>query len=217
MKIRMGGFALVLIVGAVVLSACSDDDVVAPKDDPVPIVEPVTEDQVMSNFRTAYEDMDSGLLLSLLHPDFELLLQASTIEQFPNLGPTLDHAEETRSAQRMFSGEPVTNSAGDVIAAVSSISFNILEQQGTWMTNGPTDPFPNARSALFDVQFLFDRAGNSTLPVQGQIKFHLSHRDTVINGQTKIYFTMIGQQDLTNSGKMGVEATSWGSIKALYW
>ena len=117
----------------------------------------------------------------------------------------------------MFSGEPVTNSAGDVIAAVSSISFNIFEQQGTWMTNGPADPFPNARSALFDVQFLFDRAGNSTLPVQGQIKFHLATRDTVINGQPKRYFTMIGQQDLTNSGKMGIEEASWGSIKALYW
>ena len=60
---------------------------------------------------------------------------------------------------------------------------------------------PNARFSLYDVTFLFDRPGASTLKVEGQIKFYVTSRDSVVGGVTKASWEMIGQQDLTNIGK----------------
>ena len=79
--------------------------------------------------------------------------------------------------------------------------FQILEQQGVWTDTGPNGVIPNARAALFDVQFIFDRPGDSTLPARGQIRFFVSGRDSLVNGVTRTYYTMIGQQDLTNTGQ----------------
>ncbi len=216
MKIRLGTSALLLVITATILCSCSDDDVVVPPDDSKPIVEPPTEDMVIQNFRVAYEDMDFVALQNLLHPDFVTFLQEQTIAQFPDVGRTLDRDQEIRIAQRMFSGQPVTDPDGKLIAAISSVEFQILEQQGVWTDTGPNGVIPNARAALFDVLFIFDRPGDSTLPAQGQIRFFVSRRDSLVNGVTRTYYTMIGQQDLTNTGQKGVEEAAWGSIKALY-
>jgi hypothetical protein len=120
-----------------------------------------------------------------------------------------------RIAQRMFSGQPVTDPDGALVQAISSISFNIFEQQGSWATSLPTDVIPNVRFALFDVTFLFDRPGASTLKVEGQIKFYATGRDSVVDGLTKTFWQMIGQQDLTNGGK-AVEGNAWGAVKAIF-
>ena len=216
MKTRFGMIALVLILGTVLLCSCSDDDVVVRPDNPIPLPGPPNEDAMMANFRTAYEDMNPEILQDMLHPDFVTILQVSTTEQFPDVGPTLDRDEEIRIAQRMFSGQPVTDPDGVLIPGISSIQFQIFEQQNTWFDTGPTGVIPNVRAALFNVMFYFDRPGASTLPVAGQIKFFASPQDTVIGGISKTYYTMIGQQDLTNSGKMGIEEAAWGSVKALY-
>jgi hypothetical protein len=176
---------------------------------------PGTENQLMANFRTTYEDMNVDTMADLLHADFITILQNSTIQEFPDVGTTLDLTEELRIAERMFSGQPVTDPDGDLVQAVSIISFNIFEQQGTWADSQPNDVIPNARFALFDVTFLFGRPGASTLKVEGQIKFYVAGRDSVVGGLTKTYWQMIGQQDLTNSGK-AVESNSWGSVKALF-
>ena len=62
----------------------------------------------------------------------------------------------------------------------------------------------------------FDRPGASVLPVEGQIRFFVSQRDTVIDGVTRRVFGMAGQQDLTLADKKAVERIPWGSVKALY-
>ncbi len=216
MKMRL--ITLALILGTVLLCACSDDDVVAPPDDG-PVLTPGIpgEEYLMNAFRTAYENMDSDALTSLMHPDFVTILQPATTLEFPTVGPELDFEEELQIAERMLSGQAVTNANGEPIVGVTSIDFNIFEQQQTWSDTGPTDPIPNALTATYDVLFVFERAGGATLPVEGQIKFFLSETDTVINGVNQRILTMIGQQDLTNSGKKGIEKASWGSIKALYW
>ena len=106
MRTRFGSIALLMVLGALFLCSCSDDDVVEPPIDVIPIIIPISEAQLMSNFRTAYEDRDVQTLTSLMHPDFLTVLQLPTIAQFPDLGPTLDRTEEIRIAQRMFSGSP---------------------------------------------------------------------------------------------------------------
>jgi hypothetical protein len=160
-----------------------------------------TEDQLMANFRTAYEDMDYNIFKDMLHPDYITLLQESTQQEFPDVGPTLDVAEELRIHQRMFAGQPVTDPDGVLVPGISSINFGTYEQQGTWATSPPNDVIPNARFSLYQVIFEFDRPGYSTLKVEGQIKFYVAGRDSFHNGANRTYWQMIGQQDLTNSTK----------------
>jgi hypothetical protein len=161
---------------------------------------PGSEDQLMRNFRTVYETMEFNGYRDMLHPDFITLLQPATQEEFPDVGPTLDREEELLIGERMFSGQAITNSKGDLVPGISAISFEIFEQQGDWATSQPNDVIPNARFAQFEVTFLFDRQGNSTLRVDGLIKFYVTGRDSVVNGVTKTYWQMRGQQDLTNGG-----------------
>jgi hypothetical protein len=197
----LAAVALLIVPAGCIFSPDDGDEGGGGTPTPPPIPLAGTEEQLMANFRTAYEDMDYNTFEDLLHPDFITILQNSTVEEFPDVGLTLDLAEELRIHQRMFSGQPVTDPDGALVQAISSISFNIFEQQGTWATSQPNDVIPNARFALYDVTFLFDRPGASTLKVDGQIKFYVTGRDSVVSGLTKTYWQMIGQQDLTNSGK----------------
>ena len=145
-----------------------------------------------------------------------MLLQASTQEEFPDVGSALNRSTELRIHQRMFSGQPVIDPDGNLVPAVSAISFQTFEQQATWQISQPDGPFPDSQFTLYDVTILLDRPGFSTLKVEGQIKFYVSERDSLHEGVNRRYFEMIGQQDLTNSGLKATEQVSWGSVKALY-
>jgi len=158
-----------------------------------------SEDILMTNFRTAYENMDFDTYRDLLHPDFITILQTSTQEEFPDVGATLDLSEELRIAERMFTGDPVNDPNGNLVPGISSISFQNFDQDVTWADSQPSDVIPNARFALYQVVFLFDRPGFSTLRVEGQIKFYVSGRDSLHAGRNQTYWQMVGQQDLTDS------------------
>ncbi len=216
MNIRSGVMVLVLFLGAAFLGACGDDEVLDPPIKRLTVCPPNTETALMQDFRTAYEDMDYQVLECLMHPDFETFLQPVTTAQFPDLGPTLDFEEEVRIAQRMFSGQPVTDPDGQLIPAISSINFQILEQQGAWLDTGPAGIIPHARTAIFETLMVFERPGATSLPVEGQIRFFVSRHDTVLNGEPQSLYFMIGQQDLTRIDKKAVERIPWGSLKALY-
>ncbi|MCB1184991.1 hypothetical protein KDM41_16305 [bacterium] len=159
---------------------------------------PDSETQLMENFREVYENMDFDGYEAMLHRDFITLLQTGTQEEFPNVGPTLDREEEIDIAQKMFSGNAITNSQGELVPGISSINFELFEQRGAWATSPASDVIPNARFAQFEVRFLFDRGSESTLRVDGLIKFYVVSRDSTSGGVTRPYFQMIGQQDQTN-------------------
>ncbi len=168
---------------------------------PVGLPFPSSPDILMSNFQKVYEDMDYNNFKDMLHPDYITLLQVSTQQEFPDVGPTLDLAEELRIHQRMFGGQPVTDPDGNLVPGISTISFQTFQQDVAWATSQPNDVIPNAQFSLYDVTFLFDRPGFSTLKVEGQIKFYAVGRDSTVNGTVRTYWQMRGQQDLTNSGK----------------
>ena len=194
--------ALLLLAMLVLLMFCTScyQDPVTPEAGDALEPFPGTLRQLMTNFVAAHESGDFAAYRSLLRDDYIMLLQPATQEEFPDVGPTLDLAEELIIAERMFGGQAITNSQGDLVPGISAISFQIFEQQDNWTTSQPTDVIPNARAAQFEVTFLFDRQGDSTLRVDGLIKFYVTSRDSVVNDVTKQYFQMVGQQDLTNGG-----------------
>ena len=89
--------ALAALATVLLLSACSDDPAPTPPVGP-PADFPDTPDQLMANFQAAYEHMDPEQLMVTLHPQHLTYLQQETINNFPDLGPTLDVQEEQRDA-----------------------------------------------------------------------------------------------------------------------
>ncbi|MBU2503051.1 hypothetical protein KJ682_17095 [bacterium] len=158
---------------------------------------PGSPDQLMKNFRSIYEDMDIEDYRNMLHPDYLTILKESTRLDFPEVGETLDYTEEIRIHTNMFSGAPGRDAQGNLTNPISAIQFDEPVQLTDWETSPATDPIPNALAALFEVSFNFERAGDKTLQVQGQIKFFITSRDSLHQGVNKQYYQMIGQWDFT--------------------
>lgn len=212
-------FALALALAGLILAATACDSTDAPGPDPAVIgPDPVTPDQLIQHFQSAYESMDAPGLMSLLDPDFVTILQQSTINSFPDVGSTLDVGEEQRIHERMFSGHDVTDPYGMLVPAVTAITFEILARQGPWNISPDTDPIPNTANALYDVLVLMDRGSSrSRLKTIGSIRFYVTSRDTVIGGAVRSIYRMRGQRDLTLDQKAASEEyVAWGTVKALF-
>ncbi len=178
---------------------------------------PDTPDQLMANFKTVYEAMDSDVYRDLIHPDFMMILEPSTIQDFPEVGETLDFDEEMGIAGNMFSGAPGHDPEGFITAPVSSIAVPDLERLSVWEISPANDPIPNTRSALFQVRIEFNRTGDTTLRVTGQVKFYVTARDSLYQGEVRPYYQMVGQSDYTNDTFLkSNEDVCFGSAKALY-
>lgn len=179
---------------------------------------PDTPDKLMQNFQTTYETMSFAELTAMMDTDFRTILQHTTIDRFPTVGPTLDVPEETRIHERMFSGQSVVDPLGSTVPGIGTIQFQTFVRRGEWAVSPPGDAIPNTTNALFDVVFLLDRGqAYSTLKVQGAIRFYVTDHDSTVNGVTRPYYRMLGQVDLTSSqfGK-GTESVAWGTVKASY-
>jgi hypothetical protein len=164
-----------------------------------PLVFPDTQDKLMANFQVVYEQMGFDDFAKMLHPQYVTILQESTYNQFPDVGTTLDLEEELRIHNRMFSKQDQTDPEGDLVPGVQSIAFQTFRRLGVWSTSPENDQIPNVDFALYEVEMLFDRGqGHTILKVQGQIKFYVAARDSVVNGVTKPYYRMRGQVDLTD-------------------
>ena len=160
---------------------------------------PGSPDALMENFQTIYETLDFDEYRNIMHPDYLTILQASTTEEYPDVGTTLDVNEELRIHERMFSGEDVTDPQGDLVPGVLNISFDNFRALDAWTMSPADDIIPNAESAPFEVEFLFDRGQEyTTLSVTGTIKFYVTSRDSLHLGNAMQYYQMIGQLDLTN-------------------
>ena len=206
----------VALAGMMILAGCSDDDPVKVVPDPEPPIGPDSPDELMAQFLTAYESMDLEKYLALLDPEFLMLLQESTIIDFPDVGETLDFTKEERIHQRMFSGEDLTDPDGNFTPGTRAIAFSVFRALAGWVPNEDPDQFPGTVWAPFEVGLLFDRGQQfSTLKVEGTVKIYARAHEVEVDGTTFAYYLMAGMVDLTGNGK-GTESGPWGSVKALY-
>lgn len=206
-RVMKSKFFMLLAVLALLIAPAGC--IFSPDDDPAPpdtgggqeMPWPGTADQLMKNFQTIYETRDFDEYRKIMHPDFLTVLQDATVEEFPDVGKTLDVNEELKIHERMFSGDSVTDPAGNLVPGVLSISFSKFRALDAWAYTPGDILIPEAEWAPFEVEFLFDRGQTySTLKVDGKINFYVTSKDSVYQGTTKKYYQMIGQRDLTSNG-----------------
>jgi hypothetical protein len=206
----------VALAGMMILAGCSDDDPVKVVPDPEPPIGPESPNELMAQFQTAYESIDLENYLALLDPEFLMLLQESTIIDFPDVGETLDFTNEERIHQRMFSGDQLEDPDGNFVPGMSAIAFLVFRALADWVPNEDADQFPGTVWAPFELVLLFDRGQEfSTLKVDGIVKIYARAHEAEVDGTTIAYYLMAGMVDLTGNGK-GTESGPWGSVKALY-
>ena len=76
--------------------------------------------------------MPKGDGIQVLEEIMLMILQEDTIDEFPDVGTTLDFTEEERIHQRMFSGEWVTDPQGVHVPAMKTIEFLIFNAMDGW-------------------------------------------------------------------------------------
>lgn len=216
----------VLSVALLGLTGCSSSPTRAPDPEPTlvpfPADFPSAPDLLMARFQAAYVGRDSVALAAMLRPTFVTILQQSTRNTFPDVGETLDRAEQVRITGRMFRGQNVFDPNHMPVPAITSIQVTTFQRAGIWTQSPGNDLFPNAWNALFSVQVLFDRGPSfSPLKVAGNMRFYMTARDSTALGETHPYYQLAGVVDLTDDVAMAAankasETSSWGSIHALF-
>jgi hypothetical protein len=212
---KMKRLTILILAATLLMVGCSEDEPFVP-----PIVDgltlPTSPDQLMTLFFKAYETKDVDLYASLLGQEFGLHLQQETKDQFPDVGPTIDHDKDLRIAERMFSGDDLRDPLGNFVPDIIGISFRKFEQLEDWTESGDTDPIPGKMFATYVVDILFDRGQDQTqVSVKGLIRFYVDSLELILVGEMRRYYYLVGQVDLTIVGKASEEDT-WGGMKCLY-
>jgi len=173
-------------------------------------------DQAVENLRTSYVYMRIEFLESVVAPGYLSFLQEVTRNQFGYVGATLNAGQELMSAEHIFGGQPITNSNGNLMPGVSSIQFPVLNRVSDWVVAGPGERLPGAFASTYEVAIDLNRPGYSTLRVRGEIRFYAVSRDSLVAGEVRQHWKLIGQDDLTDIAKRAIESVPWGSLRALF-
>ncbi len=200
-RLRIGLVVLVLVA-----TGCGPESDPAPPADIVQDPHP-TPNQLVQNFRTAYERRNAAAIASMLDPSFVMPLQPVAAARFPDLGDAVDGTEALRMHERLFGGEDVVDPTEQVIPAVLGVHFDTFERRGEWVQAAPGDPYPGTQRAIYDVVFGLDRSGvHSMLSVRGELRFHVAMRDTVLGGTPTTYCRLRAITDLTQDSGPAAKA-----------
>ncbi len=187
--------ALVVLAGGCIFSP--DDDPVNPPGPPsYPF--PATQDLLMANFKTSYDNMSIEEYRNVLHTDFKFkFAEGSDVE--PSGYYTRE--QDLQTTTRMFNGEQGMSEIGEVKPGVRDIDFRLLEQLSPeWEDVPESDPdFPGSTRALFNVEIVFNLNddGNSTITVDSQQIFYaMPVAEVQEDSSTRLRYYLIGQTDL---------------------
>jgi hypothetical protein len=181
------------------------------------IVEPVTPDNLVANFKTAYDAMDlASYRDDVLAAGYRFLLQAETVEEYGLPDSTLSRADEVAVAGAMFTGQ--ANNDGQILSAVEIQAF---QPQGAWMSVPPDDPnfgdVTGAKVRTYSVLVNFSLQGDTRYEVSGLQLIYVVPDTVTTDGTPIIRFRLLGQLDLTGDGPKGVDSLSWSDVKALWY
>jgi hypothetical protein len=191
----------VFAVLALSIGGCFDSG--DPEDtDPPPVAYPFpdTVEQLMTNFRDAYDSMNITEYDNVLHEDFRFIFAEGS-----DIDPDgyFTREEDLLSTTHMFNGEQGMSDIGEIKPGVRDIDFRLLTQLSpTWEVVPESDvDFPGASRAIFDVELVFNLRddGNSTITIDSQQCFYVqSEPEEIAGGGSRLRYYLIGHRDLVN-------------------
>jgi hypothetical protein len=208
----------VVLLGVGLLAGCSDDER-APLDPGDSAGLPESADQLMVDFRAAYEARDESGLERLLHPAAQVFLLDSTVQAFLLGGNPLgfdqmEHDAVVTSHHHLFTETTGSGPTGQVLPPVVSIEVDYLLQDGGWepfVDVGGDFPGLQVQSGLFHLRFHFNCPDNLRMEVQCDALF------LVVEDEENSGWQLIGWRDLEPQGKaQAVETVTLSSILASY-
>ena len=178
--------AIVLVLLAVLLTGCSDqDDLLIPVDAKSILPFPDTPEQLMGNFFEAYAHQDLGSYAATLHPDYEFVKVD---------GQTYDRDTELKIAARMFSGEDYVK-PHCTIAGISAIEFQQFEGLGEWTAVSGEDR--EALTRTYRIHVCFRRTDSSVITVRGRVQFEVIRKVMIDAGSRRAGWQILRQVDGT--------------------
>ena len=208
--------ALIILMGLILFSGCSDDDPVTP----VPLPETgylaTSPDSLMALWKTALTAMDSTMYSDMYDPEFNFHFSVVDTSVFHLLTDYMTRDETVQTGWNMFSGQDITNWKGDDVPGVARIIFPRMEQETPWevVAAGSEPPRSYAR---FSIQIFVERGfGDTTLLAAGSYDFYATASDTILANGTAAQFYRLTQMVAVNPQKdLGVINT-WGGVHVTY-
>ncbi len=194
---------IVLMVAALCLTVAPTGCLFSPDEDEgggggtvTELAFPGTEDQLMANMVTVYEDMDIDGYLEVLDTEFKVYLKQSTIDENNLPQDFFDYETDVQITRNMFSGD----APSETVPGINRVIFSTLTGIETWEDS--QDPrFENARFRTYNVHFVFEQGSGTTrqdLTVDGRIDFYVSSEQVMHEGKERTMYRMVGQVDDTN-------------------
>ena len=154
-------------------------------------------DNLMAKFQMAYDNMDIDAYRDVLHTGYKFVFAEGTQGMDPR-GYWL-REDELESATHMFSGEPFTNSQGEVAPGISDISFDVLDPLGVWEPVPENDPDfagEGAMKRLYQVHIVLSHDGGTYTINSQQIFVVIPVEEDDGTGVLRTVWYLYGQQDL---------------------
>lgn len=188
--------SLCLVAMALAGAGCREDGPA----DPPPFVGPATPEQLMADFKAAYEDLDIDGYREVIHPDFLIFLSQDTVDEFALPGPTFSYAEEMLIAERMFSGHPYVRPDQTIVPGITRFDFTYFAPETDWEEAGAEDRFPLALCAQYRVDIKVEQGNLGMVSIGGLIEFAVRNDPVEVNGALRDRWWMVGQVDYTDPG-----------------
>ena len=155
---------------------------------------PDTADKMVENFTEIYGGMDIDAYRDILHRDYRFILgSADGDDEYYNFDT------EVALTENMFSGEQGPTEDAHPISEIQMVTF----PQGIWEEvpeNEPNFGGHGAFKKVFEVDISVTRPGHNTFLIQGQVDFYAIRQDSLVNGQNRDYWRLLGQWDHTATG-----------------
>jgi hypothetical protein len=127
----------------------------------------------------------------MLHPDYRFILESPDgDDEFYNFDT------EVALTENMFSGEQGPTPEAYPISGIQITTFPL----GAWEDVPENDPNfggYDAQWSNYQVEITVTRPGYSTFEISGPVEFYAVAKDSLVDGQTREYWLLLGQWDHT--------------------
>ena len=212
--VKMCG-ATLLVVCALGLGACSDDDGTAPPPPEFPIA--TSAPRMTELLVSAYRNRDFDGYLRLVDPSFTLVGDPGQYVGGDLARTPLSYEEDRLATSNIFSGNEFVRPDQSIVPGVTGIAFDVFQPAAAWRDTAAADLIPGTAYAPYQVMMLVDQ-GTLRLRIEGILNVFASPDTVEYNAEQTVVWRLTRLVDDTAPPVPGkaIEELSWLQLKNLY-